>query len=175
MPVDHALIAGQGVARSYRTISEALCVGLMQLGIAVDLAPRADPQQTKSAACFDIPSDYEITTAGRKLVGSAQARRHGILLQHGSVLLHADINQLVQVLRLPPTLGNQELAQRLVTLNDLTAEPLGFDAVVAALVSGFERAWDVQLVADNLTQGEEQRAAELVQEKYAHPAWTERR
>jgi lipoate-protein ligase A len=174
MPIDHPLIGGQAVAQSYRAISEALCIGLLQLGITVDLAPRPDPGQSKSAACFDVPSDYEITADGRKLVGSAQARQHGVLLQHGSILLHSDVDRLVEVLRLPPTLGPDMLAQRLTALNELAA-PLSFDAVVAALIRGLEQSWGVQLVADKLTQAEEQRAAELVKDKYGNLAWTGRR
>lgn len=175
MPINHPLIGGRGVAQSYRAISEALCIGLIQLGIAVDLASRPDPGQAKSAACFDIPSDYEITVGGRKLVGSAQARQHGVLLQHGSILLHADVDQMVEVLRLPPTLGADMLAQRLTALNEMVATPLSFDAVVTALIRGLEQTWEVQLVQDELTEAEEQRATKLVKDKYGNSAWTERR
>jgi lipoate-protein ligase A len=55
------------------------------------------------------------------------------------------------------------------------AAPLSFDAVVAALIRGLEQSWGVQLVADKLTQAEEQRAAELVKDKYGNLAWTGRR
>src|SRR5262245_26744014 len=43
--------------------------------------------QQASAACFDAPASYELTVDGRKLVGSAQTRRDGVLLQHGAVPL----------------------------------------------------------------------------------------
>lgn len=173
--VNHPLIGGSSVVEAYRAISTALCAGLAALGIAAELAPRAKRQQAQSAACFDRLSDYEITVGGRKLVGSAQARRHGVLLQHGTLLQHADLQRLSRVLRLPPALSEAQLAQRLVALDETLAEPPSFEAVVAALIGGLEQTWPVQLTPGALTHHEQQRAAELVRDVYANPAWTARR
>ena len=46
-------------------------------------------------------SAYEITANGRKLLGSAQSRRAGYVLQHGSLPLIGDLCRLVDVLALP--------------------------------------------------------------------------
>ena len=173
--INHPLIGGGSVAQSYRAISTALCVGLEQLGIAPELAPQPAQHLPTSAACFDLPSDYEITVGGRKLVGSAQARRNGVLLQHGTLLLHADVQKLARVLQLPATLPETTLAQRLVALDEIIAAPPTFETVVAALVRGFEQMWNIELTSGGLTDGEEQRAAELVRELYGNPAWTARR
>jgi lipoate-protein ligase A len=40
-----------------------------------------------AASCFRDPAPGELTAGGRKLVGSAQCRRRGGLLQHGSIHL----------------------------------------------------------------------------------------
>ena len=48
-----------------------------------------------SAACFDAPSWYELVVEGRKVAGSAQMRHKGAVLQHGSVLLELDVEQLL--------------------------------------------------------------------------------
>lgn len=175
MAVDHPFIGGASVVQSYRAISNVLCAGLKELGIIPELAPRPSQQHAPSAACFDLPSDYELTVGGRKLVGSAQARRNGILLQHGTLLLHADIARLAQVLRLPATLSQAALAQRLIALDELLPEPPTFDTVAAALIRGFSHMWQVELTPGELTAGEEQRAAELVRDLYGNAAWTARR
>lgn len=52
-----------------------------------------------SAACFDSPSWYEITVGGKKIIGSAQVRRDDALLQHGSILLETQSQELFALLR----------------------------------------------------------------------------
>lgn len=172
---DHALIGSASIVHSYRAISEALCLGLAQLGLTPEFAPQADVRAEKSAACFDLPADYEITVNGRKLVGSAQARKQGIVLQHGSILLHADVEALTDVLRLPPLFDQTELARRLIALDEALHPPPGFEDVVAALIRGFEQVWNIKFVAGALTHAEQQRAETLLHEKFANPAWTMRR
>jgi lipoate-protein ligase A len=82
-PESHPLMQG-GVLESYRRLSLGLLAGLRLLGVDV----QADPGQRGRAAgnpvCFEIPSQYEISAGGRKLIGSAQARRLGGVLQHGA-------------------------------------------------------------------------------------------
>jgi lipoate-protein ligase A len=175
LAVDHPLVNASLIVQSYRAISGALCAGLTRLGIVPELAPRQSARTAKSAACFDQPGDYEITLGGRKLVGSAQARQHGVLLQHGSILRHADVGQLAAVLRLPPALAGSALAQRLVALNEVLGVVPSFETVVAALVGGFEQTWGIALVPESLTPAEQQRATELVHDKYGQPSWTARR
>ncbi len=173
--VDHPLIGGGSILQSYRTISEALRAGLEQLGIVAELVPDPNPSLSKSAACFDLASDYEIAIDGRKLVGSAQARRHGVLLQHGSLLLHADPIRLARVLRLAPQLSADALAQRMIALDEALGYLPAFDDVVTALVRGFEQAWPIRLVPGAFADAERQRAHELVRQKYGASAWTKRR
>ncbi|HEX6290757.1 MAG TPA: lipoate--protein ligase family protein [Herpetosiphonaceae bacterium] len=172
---DDPLVYAGSIVQSYRAISHALCAGLAQLGIAPELAPAPSARSAKSAACFDLPSDYEITLSGRKLVGSAQARQQGAVLQHGSILLHADAEAWTRALKLPPSLDGLALARRLIALDEALGYTPSFDAVVAALIRGFEQCWQIVLVPGALTPAEEHRAAELLSDKYGHPAWTTRR
>ena len=77
LPLDDPLAAG-GVIDSYRRISAALLAALQRLGAqpSAERAP-AESSQPLSPVCFETPSHYEITVAGRKLIGSAQMRRRG--------------------------------------------------------------------------------------------------
>lgn len=172
---DHPCIGGTTIVQSYRAISAALCAGLAQLGAAPQLAPHPERHATSSAACFDTPGAYEITIDGRKLVGSAQARQQGVLLQHGTILLHADVATLAAILKLPPALSGTRLAQRLIALDEIVQPAPTFEDVAAAVVGGFERAWGVNFVQTGLSAWEQQRAEELLHKTFGNPAWTERR
>lgn len=179
MGLDQPLVAQSSVVRSYWKLSQALQYGLEQLGVASRFEPEGARQRhgrsSESAACFDQAADYEIVVAGRKLVGSAQARQHDTLLQHGSVLLHTDAKQWVRVLRLPPHMDAAMLEQRMIGLDEVLGVQATFEQVVDALGAGVEARCGITLTPGALTDAEEARAAELVTQRYANAAWTERR
>ena len=78
-----------GPRRAYRRINEALVEGLRRLGADARVAGgRSLPPD--AGPCFLEPAEGEVVVAGRKVVGSAQARIGSAVLQHGSILLWAD-------------------------------------------------------------------------------------
>ena len=168
---------------AYLRLSNALLAGLRSLGLDADKAPgsvRAGPDV--SAACFEVPSAYEITASGRKLLGSAQSRRAGYVLQHGSLPLTGDLGRLIDVLALPDgeraALRN-ELTARAVTLADALgvmpdAPQAQFATVAHALREGFAATLNLTLDAGQFTPAEVRRAAELIRELFANPEWTNR-
>ena len=77
-----------------QTVHGALAEGLRALGVPLDTARSDDAEaggaaasRVSAASCFRDPAPGELTARGRKLVGSAQCRRGGGVLQHGSILL----------------------------------------------------------------------------------------
>ncbi|MDX1576872.1 MAG: hypothetical protein R3266_00240 [Gemmatimonadota bacterium] len=86
----------------YRRIHRAIASGLGRLGVHLDREPEAGSGAAAArlapsgAACFRDPAPGEVLARGRKLVGSAQRRRRGALLQHGSILLrnHQDLGDI---------------------------------------------------------------------------------
>ncbi|MDE2944143.1 MAG: hypothetical protein OXT63_08020 [Gemmatimonadota bacterium] len=77
-----------------QTVHRALAEGLRAVGVPLDTVRSGDAEASLAAAsrlsaasCFRDPAPGELTARGRKLVGSAQCRRRGGVLQHGSVLL----------------------------------------------------------------------------------------
>ena len=182
-PADEPRMEG-GVMDAYLRLSNGLLSGLQALGLQAEKAG-ADVRAGRdvSAACFEVPSAYEITARGRKLMGSAQSRRQGYVLQHGSLPLFGDIARLVDVLALPAdeavTLRNQ-LSTRALTLADALGVPaesslLGFAHVAAAMSAGFAETLNLELVPGALTAAEIRCSAELIREQYANPAWTQHR
>jgi lipoate-protein ligase A len=133
-------IFGGRVLESCSRIHEAVAAGLALLGVRT--TPRAMPANLRRDArevaavadCFARPAAHELLDdRGRKLVGSAQARRAGALLQHGSVLLESP--RAAGYLRTggapAPTagVGVRELLRREVSRMEL----------VEALAEGFRR------------------------------------
>ncbi|MEZ4706269.1 MAG: biotin/lipoate A/B protein ligase family protein [Caldilineaceae bacterium] len=170
-----------GVMDAYLRLSNALVAGLHLLGVPADKAG-AETKVSKdvSAACFEVPSAYEITVGGRKLMGSAQSRRAGYVLQHGSLPLFGDITRLIPVLNLPADqrdLLAAQLAQRACTLNEALGgnggNAIEFGQAARALQRGFEQVLNLHFKPGQLTPQEARRTAELLREQYANPAWTQ--
>jgi lipoate-protein ligase A len=150
--------AAGGVVESYRRLSEGLLAGLCRLGVeAVQAHGQRKPTSELTAICFDTPSDYEITAGGRKLVGSAQWRSRGRVLQHGTLPLYGDLTRVVSYLSMPD--GEREiqrstLAARALTLEDALGHTLPFAQVAHALAGGFAQALNLTLVPGELTDYE---------------------
>ena len=131
-----------------------------------------------SAACFDAPSYYELTVQGKKLIGSAQVRKHGYLLQHGSLLLEARPEEIVEVLQAPPQAreGLRQLLQgHALNLHEALGRPVSPQEALAALVQGFASALQIQLEPQELTPAEILEAQNLAAQVYSQEAWTKRR
>ncbi|MEQ1858010.1 MAG: biotin/lipoate A/B protein ligase family protein, partial [Longimicrobiales bacterium] len=105
------LKAWGGVREAYMRIHEALAAGLRTLGAPVEVVGsgatvRGRALPPDAGPCFQVPAVGEVVAQGRKLVGSAQARIGGALLQHGSILLDGDQGPLAAS---PPPITLREL------------------------------------------------------------------
>ncbi len=167
-------VAGD-IVTSYQRLSRGLLVGLEQLGCSVVAADKqADGAETKSAACFDVPSHYEITVRGRKLVGSAQVRRRGGVLQHGALPLEGDVTRLVDVLAMPLLKRESlriKLAGRAIALDEALGRSASREEVVSALHDGFAHALNLDLAVGHLT-AYEQEVVQRLSDRYRGKEWT---
>lgn len=122
-------VSNAPLSEGYQAINDLLLDALRSLGVAASLAPAGDPLgPPASAPCFERPAAGEILVGGRKLVGSAQVRDAGAMLQHGSILL-ADDQQWVTKLAARPG-GRVAIA---ATLTEALGREPSFDDVAAAL------------------------------------------
>lgn len=177
-PADEPRLRGM-VLDCYVRLSEGLTRGLERLGVRVykaDASARAGPDV--SAACFEVPSAYEILTVdGRKIVGSAQVRKKDWVLQHGAIPLYGDVTRLVEYLSLDERVRQElrdALARRATSVEHALGRAVSFEEAVNALAQGFAEALNVELIRDSLTLEERRLAEELEQNVYTQPEWTNR-
>lgn len=169
-----------GVLASYRHLSQGLILGLRELGLDPEVRdddPVSDDQRV-DPVCFEVPSAYEITLHGKKLIGSAQLRRQGGVLQHGSLPLTGDIGRICLALRFPdePTRRARidRLRERAATVADLLDREVPWKAAGDALQRGFAVGLGIHFDEGELSPAETRRAAQLVSERYARTEWTGR-
>ena len=163
-----------GVLPSYYRLSVALRDGLRRLGVPATLAPEfaASGAAEHGPVCFDRPSAHEILLEGRKLVGSAQMRRGGGLLQHGSILIEPRIDKLTACLRLPDSGGSGRIEDGVAGLAELgVTQPV---QIAAAIAQSFSARFGVSLAEVPLRPEELAAARALARTKYQSAAWTER-
>jgi lipoyl(octanoyl) transferase len=192
-PDSEPRLAGS-VLESYRRLSAALLDALHRLKIPAETQPELDKLEREQyvskiagadgAVCFELPSSYEITALGKKLVGSAQSRKREGVLQHGSLPLRGDLTRILQVLVFPEAARNgpgseppreraaRRLLDRATTAEGCLGQPVAWETAAHAFQAAFSHVLNLELQPADLTAGEIQRAQELVKIKYEHPAWT---
>lgn len=162
---------GGGVVESYRRLSAGLVRGLERLGVTDILADeRVENRDAEGPVCFEVPSDYEITVGGKKLVGSAQMRARGVVLQHGAVPLHGDIARICPLLAGHP--DPARVRARATTVESVLGRRVGWEEAAEAMIAGFAEALELQLETEELTSEECAAAQALRSGKYATHSWT---
>lgn len=198
-PENQQEVAGY-VLQSYLRISKGLLLGLANLGVEAEITPGTEliapggalitpgdaptaasrpKEAVSSAACFDAPSRYELVVGGKKLVGSAQTRRKGCLLQHGSIPLQLDADLLFSVLNY----ASEELRARakaylLSKATDLE-QVLAYQPEFSQLCTGFQQGLaaglGINLVRQKLLPEELKLAEHLAVNKYNTLLWNGRK
>lgn len=132
------------VLGTYKVIAAALVAGLRNLAIPAEVATRAGryaqlvQRTSKAPACFSSPSWYEIVVSGRKIIGSAQRRVPGAILQHGSILIDYDVELERAVI--PGGAG----ADDVTCINRALERAASIEEVKHAILLGFSRALPIR-------------------------------
>ena len=175
---EEPVLAG-GVLESYNRLAEALLLAVKSLELPVEMKEgRADGNTTPNPICFEVPSTYEITVNGKKLIGSAQARKKEGVLQHGSLPLTGDLTRICQALGFENEAAREEASKRLLrratTVESALGREISWDTAAQAFIRAFETQLGLCFERGELSESESRRAEELFREKYDHPSWTER-
>ena len=177
-PANEPRLVGS-ILESYNRLAQALLAAVHDLGLPVEMKEgKADSSGQANPVCFEVPSTYEITVKGKKLIGSAQARRKEGVLQHGSLPLTGNLARIVQALVFTDEAARERAGQRLLeratTVKSVLGHAVDWETAVQAFVRAFEAQLGLSFERGKLSESELVRAEELVNEKYAHPSWTER-
>jgi len=141
VPEVHPFINNGGTMDAYRAISRGLVTAFNLLNITASLTPEIKGQGGLApGSCFDTPSAYEIQVDGKKVVGSAQLRRDGIVLQHGAIIYKLQGELYSKLLkkdyRRAEMKRQVELDEKAAGLEDLGYN-IGYNLMTRALVKAF--------------------------------------
>jgi len=147
----------------YRAVHQSLIEVLAARGAKASFCGGEMREATTAAAsepllCFERRTECDVLVAGGKIAGSAQRRRRGAVLQHGSVLLR-----------------RSPAAPQLPGLLELAGLPLSSDELAERWLGRLSAALRAEWHSAPLTPDEENLAAELVERRYASRRWTENR
>lgn len=121
-------------------------------------AEREQPGGESAFLCFSRRTDEDLTVGGYKVLGSAQRRARGAILQHGSLLLRAS-----------------EHASELPGIRELTSRDLSFDSLVRPLAREIGGRLDVDFENSDLDAGENARAEQIADDRFNSQHWWLRR
>jgi len=135
LPSAHPWLKGS-VDDSYRAITQPLLDVLKARGVAADF--RGECQSRKAANCFAGAACADLTLAGQKVFGSAQRRREGATLTHGSLLFEIRHELWREVF-------SERLGTGFTSLQEQGADSSGMeDALTESYGQALGLSWQVQ-------------------------------
>ena len=117
----------------------------------------------------------DVNVGGKKVSGNAMTRRLGCALQHGTVLLNLDVNQMFTILKVPQEKISDKMIsdvkERVTSIRDILDRPVEVDELREALARGFSDALQIELNVGKLSKEEQNTAEKLAKEKYSSDEW----
>lgn len=154
----------QDVVIAYNTICDGIIEAATILGVNADFNP-GDPRN-----CPNIAID------GKKISGSAQFHKGGVLLQHGTFLLDVDLTKMFTFLKVPWAKTITDIIcvakERITSIKHELASNISTEEAYKALIKGFQKAFDTEFTEEEtLTTYEQKLAEKLRKEKYTTEKW----
>ena len=146
--------------RLYRLVHEAVCRLMRHKGVQATLFDMPKPAGLVAAPflCFQRRTVGDVVLDGHKVVGSAQRRVRGALLQHGSILLDAS-----------------PAAPEIPGIENLSTVTVARDDWPAMFVEAIAGAIGCHAVDEPLNDLERAAAASIVEGKFGRAEWNRRR
>lgn len=123
----------------------------------------------------NLKSCPNLMVHARKISGSAQSHKKGVVLQHGTVLLDVDLQKMFTFLRVPWARTCMEVVavakRKITSVKKELGRDVSIEEAEGALVKGFQKALNVKFVEGELTLYERELAEKLRKEKYATDEW----
>ncbi len=151
----------ENILGSYKVICSGIIEALRLFGLQAEFVPVND-----------------VLVNGKKISGSAQARRPGAVLQHGTLMYNTDLEALAKALLVPKekltSHGVRKISERVTTISRSLGREVSKDEVIKCMRRGFEKAFDVTLEEGGLNEEEIKLTKEL-EKKYRCKEWNFRR
>ncbi len=145
------------IMESYRMICNGIVNAINEFGLKAEFVPIND-----------------VVVNGKKISGSAQARRKKALLQHGTLMYNTNLHTLSKALKAPKekltSHGVTSVFERVTTLSRELRRGVSKDEVIKALIKGFSEALGVEFRPGQYVSEELKLANELVG-KYRSSEW----
>jgi lipoate-protein ligase A len=122
---------------AYAEIHRLIRNAIRTFGVPAELAPARAAIRPDGGACFAAPVGGEVIVGDNKLVGSAQLRENGALLQHGSILLADDQAMVARLTR------GDAPADRSAPLARLLGRRVGWEEAAEAVTEAAAGRWGV--------------------------------
>ena len=142
------------ICRAHHAITDAL----RPLGVPTRGVACGEEQKLGDVLCFQHQTPGDLLCQGSKVVGSAQRKARGALLQHGGILLK-----------------RSDHAAQLPGIAELAGVLLDPAALADTLAAAFATAFDWHLEPGDWTPDELAERDRITQDKYTHPAWSNKR
>jgi len=123
----------KSIIESYKDISDGLILGFKHLGIELEYGSF---EHKNLEYCMNTTSGADICYKGKKFIGSAQFRREGYLLQHGSIPYSLDYELIEKLFNQPVE------KEKIITLNEINPN-LSTREIIDALKAGFKEKFEV--------------------------------
>ncbi|MEJ5362255.1 MAG: biotin/lipoate A/B protein ligase family protein [Spirochaetota bacterium] len=148
------------IIHSYSLIAQPLIQALHAIGVDAQYRPIND-----------------IIVGNRKISGSAQTRKEGRLLQHGTILVATDTEKMLSYLTIDPKKIKQE-GKPVITLSeilkDISIEVI-FEQLIKAIISSFKEIFAVDFKESDISLQEKDVAIQLERHYFSNEQWNCRR
>lgn len=140
-----------------------IATALAENGISSDLVVCGEEQNTDPILCFHHHTAGDLVMGIRgatreKIVGSAQRKQHGAILQHGSILL-----------------ARSEFAPSLPGILEMTGQRLMPESLALTIGISFTSVTGWHFAPSMWTAEEVERRGEIERQKYGQESWTKKR
>lgn len=150
----------ENILESYKIICNSICHGLKFLGIEA------------------IHSGInDIVVNGKKISGSAQTRKYGRILQHGTILIKTDIRKMFSLLKVAKEKISDKEIKRVedrVTSLEKEIGKVDENEVIKSFIKGFEEKMKIKFYEGGLND-KEISIANILREKYESEEWNFKR
>lgn len=137
---DNMLKNGKSIKDTYKQISSALVLALENIGVKGVYVSESNACYTKSAACMAVSTGADLEYNKHKIAGSAQLRKKGYILQHGSILINQDFNLTSKLL------GVETESLNCINVSTIINYVPSYSSLALAIKEGFEKYFNVKLV-----------------------------